>query len=389
VGAARLEMAVRFWGLELAPGKAYKLMVPEDVELQINQVCLGPDSRVSDRARRCVCAFAETAGRSLRLWLRERQDSRTSMLKVKQLDDDGGDDGDEEMCVARLSVGAVDCQKLKLLFRCAYFADRQHIHPSGLADQRFVRRTQTRGAAPAHSGEEIVQFKAHGGNTVHITGQVLVRPWLSEDADASVRVTVSGATLPATPAASSKKRAAAADQKDSAAEQKQAKKQRLAEEASQREQMKAAKEAEAAAAAAAAQAKAEKKAAAEKLQRKKEKLAAEEEKQAAVKAVAEKKEKQKAAAAAKAKPEPFIQSRKFTGAKKGKRRSHCQPVTAPPAKVVCASREMRITHYDYSSLNLGGPRRGSPSARRRYRTLRRGRAARGAVLTHTLSKIRI
>ena len=71
----------------------------------------------------------------------------------------------------------------------------------------------------------MVQFKAHGGNAVHVTGQVLVRPWLSEDADSSVRVTVSGATLPATPAASSKKRAAAADQKDGDAEQKQAKKQ--------------------------------------------------------------------------------------------------------------------------------------------------------------------
>lgn len=40
------EMSVRLWGIALAPNKAYKLTVPEDVELQINQACLGPESTV-------------------------------------------------------------------------------------------------------------------------------------------------------------------------------------------------------------------------------------------------------------------------------------------------------------------------------------------------------
>ena len=194
----------------------------------------------------------------------------------------------------------------------------------------------------------MVQFKAHGGNAVHVTGQVLMRPWVSEDADARVRVTVSGATLPATPAASSKKRAAA-DQKDSTAEQTQAKKQRRAEEASKREQSQA--EAEEAKAAAAA----EKQKAAEKLRRKKEQQAAEEAKEASQAAAAKKekeKEKRKAEAAAKAVPDPFIQSRKFTGAKKGKSRQPQPPGTASPAPQFAprcnfsASREMRISHYD-------------------------------------------
>jgi hypothetical protein len=209
-----------------------------------------------------------------------------------------------------------------------------------------------RAASPVHSGEEMVQFKAHGGNAVHVTGQVLMRPWVSEDADARVRVTVSGATLPATPAASSKKRAAA-DQKDSTAEQTQAKKQRRAEEASKREQSQA--EAEEAKAAAAA----EKQKAAEKLRRKKEQQAAEEAKEASQAAAAKKekekekeKEKRKAEAAAKAAPQPFIQSRKFTGAKKGKSRQPQPPGTASPAPQFAprcnfsASREMRISHYD-------------------------------------------
>lgn len=39
-------MAVEFYGLAMLPGKAYKMSVPEHVELQINQACLGPDSTV-------------------------------------------------------------------------------------------------------------------------------------------------------------------------------------------------------------------------------------------------------------------------------------------------------------------------------------------------------
>ena len=159
----------------------------------------------------------------------------------------------------------------------------------------------------------MVQFKAHGSNSLHITGQLLVRPWLSDDADTSIRVTVAGATLPATPAASSKKRAAA-EQK----EEKPSKKQRRAEETAKKEQEQAAakkKEEEAAAAAAVKQEKADKKAAAAaaKLQKQK-KQQQQEEEEKRLKQAALKKEKEKAQAS---KPEPFIQSRKFTGKKKG------------------------------------------------------------------------
>lgn len=248
------------------------------------------------------------------------------MVTVKQLDDDG--DGDEhEMSVARLSMGGVDCQKVKLLFRCV------------LPLRRSIRRAQAFTGARVDRGEEMVEFKAHGGNAVHVTGQLLVRPWVSDDANTEVRVSVSGATLPATPAPSSKKRAAA-DQRDSATEQKQAKKQRRAEEASRQA------EEEAKAAEAVGQQKAEKKAAAERLRKKKEQQAAAEEKQAALKAA--KKEKEKAAAAAaKAKPEPFIQSRKFTGRKKGKSPSLSRVSLPNLCQQPTAACEMRKHNYDY------------------------------------------
>ena len=53
-------MAVEFYGLVLEPNKAYKMSVPEHVELQINQVCLAPDSKVRppaslSLARRATC----------------------------------------------------------------------------------------------------------------------------------------------------------------------------------------------------------------------------------------------------------------------------------------------------------------------------------------------
>ena len=131
----------------------------------------------------------------------------------------------------------------------------------------------------------MVQFKAVGGNAVHVTGQLLVRPWVSEEADASVQVTVSGATLPATPAATSKKRAVA-DQTDNAADRKRAKKQQRAEEASRRERAEAEEKEAKAAAVASEREKAEKARAVEKLRRKKEQQAAEEEKQAALKKAA-------------------------------------------------------------------------------------------------------
>jgi hypothetical protein len=51
-------MSVRLWGIALAPNKAYKLTVPEDVELQINQACLGPESTV-----RCFFFFFPSANR--------------------------------------------------------------------------------------------------------------------------------------------------------------------------------------------------------------------------------------------------------------------------------------------------------------------------------------
>lgn len=110
-------MAASFWGLELAPGQAYKLTVPEDVELQINQACLGPGSRVRGPAR-CRLTCCEDSG-LLTACLLQRQDSRTTMLTVKQLDEDGDGESGEEMSVARLSIARVDCQKVKLLFRCA------------------------------------------------------------------------------------------------------------------------------------------------------------------------------------------------------------------------------------------------------------------------------
>ena len=120
---ACVPMAVRFWE-ELAPGKAYKLMVPEDVELQINQAASArtvayvaaqrvslPLSRLRWRRAAEGTAAGQQQGCSRHCCPCERQDSRTSMLTVKQLDDDGDDEDEEEMCVARLSMDGVDCRK--------------------------------------------------------------------------------------------------------------------------------------------------------------------------------------------------------------------------------------------------------------------------------------
>ena len=83
-------MAAEFYGLALSPNRPYRLAIPEDVELQLNHACIAP---------------AAPAG--------------VSRLSILDLDEDESEAGAEEVSLARLSAGGLDCQRLKALLRCA------------------------------------------------------------------------------------------------------------------------------------------------------------------------------------------------------------------------------------------------------------------------------